>query len=99
MLRRAPSRGVSRETTQEPLVQGAKEAFDFPSAPRHTRFGEDQCHCQIGTHLLQMFGGKISTVIGIKYGWNARECPLRQGCAPHRLAQRQSCLDSGWGLK
>src|SRR5262245_19314741 len=46
-----------------------------------------------------MLGGKIATVIRVKYRRNARECPLRQGFAPNRLAQRQSGLDRGWGLK
>jgi len=54
MSRGQTRRRVPRQTTEEPLVDGTKEAFDFATSPWHTGFGEHQCHLELGTDLLQM---------------------------------------------
>src|SRR5213592_2684703 len=98
MLRRLPRRSIAGESTQEHLVDGAKEAFDFAAPPRHPRLGEHERHVEIGADLHQMVGGEVAAVIAIENGGYPCYLPMWKRFTPNRLAQGQGGLNGGRGL-
>src|SRR6266446_9822457 len=99
MIRGQPRRRVARQITYKPLVDGAKKAFDFPASPWHARFRKDEYHGQIGAHLLQMHGGKITAMVGIERRRNPCDLPVWHSLTPNGLAQCQGRLDGRGSLQ
>src|SRR5215467_8313283 len=91
--------GIARQTAQQHLVDGTKEALNTAAPPWHPSFGEHQLHFESGTHLLQMVGGEITAMVRVKRRRNATDIPPRDGLAPDRLAQHRRRWDRGGRMK
>lgn len=82
---------VAIQIAEKHLVDGSEETLDAATPLRLARDGEHQADLEIRGHLLQVLGGEVGAVVGVKDSGHTADVPVRMVLPPNALMEGKRC--------